>query len=287
MKYRYLKNYLYVLPALTLFSMLILQSILKVFRLSFYKWTGAGSKTWVGLANYVRVFSDTRFWLAIKNNALWSILYMIIPLSIGLILAVLITQRKVIASSVFRVVYFIPYVLSYVVVGIIWGWIYHPTFGVINRILQWIGLEAVTRGWLGDRHWALFCVIVAGSWTYYGFCMVIIRSALLDINPSLYDAAKIDGANNAQSFFHITIPSIRSVLSFLLLLSLVNSFRVFDIVYVMTGGGPYNRTEVAALYIYSRAFLQSRVGYSCALSVVFIGIVSIMALGLMRLREDK
>ncbi len=211
---------------------------------------------------------------------------MFLPVSAGLLLAVLITQKKVIGQTLFRVVYFIPYVLSLVIVGIVWGWIYHPTFGILNMMLRWVGLGSLARGWLGDPTWALFGVIIAGSWTYFGFCMIIIRSALMDISPSLYEAARIDGANNFQTFFNITIPSIRNVLNFLMLLSLINSFKVFDIIYVMTNGGPYNKTEVAAIYIYSRAFIQSRVGYSSSLSVILIIMVSLITFILIKLRRD-
>lgn len=286
MPYGKLKNYLYILPAFALYGFLILRSIIGTFTLSLYKWTGVGPKTFVGLANFQKLFLDMRFWNCIKNNVIWTGFYMVLPLGIGLILATLLAQKKVRGRTFFRAVYFLPCVLSFVVVGIIWGWIYHPTFGVLNAILKFLGLGFLARGWLGDSHWALYCVILAGSWTYYGFCMVILISALQNIEPSLYDAAKIDGANKLQSFWFVTLPSLKNVLTFLIILSLANSFKIFDIVYIMTKGGPYLSTEVTSLYLYNKAFLQSQIGYASSISIVLMGIVSFMAINLIKLRES-
>jgi len=283
---RKLKNYLYILPAFALYGLLILRSIIDTFTLSLYKWTGVGPKTFVGLANFQKLFLDMRFWNCIKNNMIWTGFYMVLPLGIGLLLATLLAQKRVRGRTFFRAVYFLPCVLSFVVVGIVWGWIYHPTFGVLNAILKFLGLGFLARGWLGDSQWALYCVILAGSWTYYGFCMVILISALQNIEPLLYDAVKIDGANKLQSFWFATLPSLKNVLTFLMILSLANSFKIFDIVYVMTKGGPYLSTEVTSLYLYNKAFSQSQIGYASGISVVLMGIVSFMAVNLIRLRES-
>lgn len=286
MLYGKLKNYLYILPAFALYGFLILRSIIGTFTLSLYKWTGVGPKTFVGFANFQKLFLDMRFWNCIKNNMIWTGLYMVVPLGIGLLLATLLAQKRVRGRTFFRAVYFLPCVLSFVVVGIIWGWIYHPTFGVLNAILKFLGLGFLARGWLGDSHWALYCVILTGSWTYYGFCMIILISALQNIEPLLYDAVKIDGANKLQSFWFVTLPSLKNVLTFLIILSLANSFKIFDIVYIMTKGGPYLSTEVTSLYLYNKAFLQSQIGYASSISIVLMGIVSFMAIILIKLRES-
>ncbi|MBI3962322.1 MAG: sugar ABC transporter permease [Deinococcus sp.] len=186
---------------------------------------------------------------------------------------------------VFRVSFFLPAVLSLVIVGIIWGWVYNPLFGLLNSTLRALGLESWTRGWLGEPGWALAAIILAGAWTYFGFCMVVFLAALQGVDRSLYEAAVIDGASRPQVFWHITLPSIRGVITLMMVNSLVGSFKVFDIVYVMTAGGPFHNTDVIGTYMYTRAFRQSLVGYSASMAVVLTVVVVAGSLFLLWFRE--
>ena len=169
-----------------------------------------------------------------------------------------------------------PVVLSTVVVGMIWAWIYHPIFGPINLALRAVGLDSVARGWLGDLTWALYALLLAALWAYFGFCFVILLAALQNLDMELHDAAKIDGANAWQRFINVTVPQLGPVLTMLLAFTLIGGFNVFDIVYIMTKGGPANATEVLATYTYAMAFKQNEVGYGAALTMV-ITVLSLIA----------
>ena len=255
--------------------------------MSFCQWDGvSAAKNFIGIGNYLKLLRDPMFWLTFQHNVLWMILSISIPVFIGLLLASLV-GGKIKGRTIFRTVFFMPAVISFVAVAIIWGWIYHPIFGSINVILRNIGLGFIARGWLGDPIWALPSVIIAASWTYYGFCMVIFVAALEGIDQELYDAAKIDGANAHQCFWFITIPQLRNTITLVALITMMNSFKVFDVVYVMTEGGPFNKTEVIATYLFKQAFRDINVGYGCTLAVSMTVIIFIIAAISISLREKE
>jgi ABC-type sugar transport system permease subunit len=187
----------------------------------------------------------------------------------------------------FQTAYFMPYVLAGVLVGVIWGWIYNPVFGLLNYALKAVGLGSLARGWLGDPHLALYAVLVAAIWGYFGFCVVIFMASLQNINDELVEAAKIDGANSLQQFFFVIIPQLRNVINMLIVFNLIGGFNVFDIIKIMTEGGPANHTEVIATYTYTVSFGLNNIGYGTTLSMVMTVLSLVASYFYLSLRDKQ
>jgi raffinose/stachyose/melibiose transport system permease protein len=203
---------LFVMPALVFYIVFLVIPIIRTFQFSFFSWNGASPvMQFVGLQNYTRLLQDELFWKSLGHNLIWIVSTVIIPVFIGLILAILISTKGIKFRLFFRVTYFMPVIVSLVAVGIIWNWIYHPEFGVINEFLRAIGLGQLAPAWLGDEDTVLPALIIAGSWTYYGFCMVIFLAAIQGIDKSYYEVAKLEGANFIQTFVNVTVPLLKKV----------------------------------------------------------------------------
>jgi ABC-type sugar transport system permease subunit len=284
---KYRAGYFFVLPALLLYALFMIYPFIQSVYLSFTSWNGADPvKTWVGLANYQELFHDRLLWTALKHNLIWVVLGTIGPMVIGLLLAVLLGTRPR-GFTLFRTVYFMPQVLSAVVVAIVWGWIYNPIFGILNKSLDAVGLESVSRGWLGDPTAALYAVLVAAIWAETGFVFVVFLAGLQTVSKDLLEAATIDGANAWQRLRHVTVPQLANVINVVTALLLIGGFNVFDIIFVMTGGGPANATEVIATDTYKQAFTQNRIGYATTLSLVMTVISLVASVTFIRLRERR
>lgn len=260
--------YLYILPALGIYLVFVLWPILDTVRYSFYAWDGFSAPTFIGLANYLALPGDEVFRKSILNNIAFIFFYSILPIAVGLLLAVLLTRRRLRGMNLFRTGLFVPYVLSMVVVGVVWRWIYNPAFGPLNQALKALGLDMLARPWFGDFVWALPAVGIVGTWVQYGFCLVLFIAGIQSIDEALYDAAKIDGSNEWHQFRSVTLPSLRNEISVALVTTLIAALRVFDLIYVTTRGGPGNQTSVASLWLYQNAFQINRVGYAAAIAVV-------------------
>ncbi|MCL2164672.1 MAG: sugar ABC transporter permease [Oscillospiraceae bacterium] len=272
----WLRAMLFVAPALTFYIMFSTIPIINTIQISFHEWNGSTQyMEYIGLSNYRDVLSDPTFFKALSHNIYWLLFSVFIPVFLGLILAVMLRQRFVRGRLLFRVTYYMPAVVSLVAVGIVWGWMYNPSFGVINRTLNTVGLSSLTRSWLGDERTALNSLLVAGSWTYYGFCMVIFFAALSGIDEAYKEVALIEGANPIQTFFYVTLPLLRNTVTLLVINTMIGAFRVFDIVYIMTKGGPYRSTEVLSTYMFSTAFDLNQVGKGASISVILLVLVSI------------
>ena len=221
----------------------------------------------IGLANFKEMVLDPNVWHALGNNVIWIILGTAVPMVFGLLIALMLwgVQR---GSMLYRLCFFLPFVLPRVAVGIVWGWIYDPVQGMLNETLGAIGLESLQRGWLGDPSWALYAVIVTAIWGGTGFAVVIFISALRNVDVELVDASRIDGANAAERLWYIILPQIMPVFLMVLTVTLVGGFSVFDIIFIMTGGGPADATEVIGTYAYSTAFELSRIGYGTTLALL-------------------
>ncbi|HEU5432563.1 MAG TPA: sugar ABC transporter permease [Thermomicrobiales bacterium] len=276
---------LFVLPALLLYLVFMIYPFLQSIYFSFIAWNGVDPvKRWVGLANYGELIHDGNFWLALKHNLIWVVIGTITPMAVAFLLAVLL-QRRPRGFMVFRTVYFMPQVLSAVVIAIIWGWIYNPIFGVLNKGLNVVGLSFLSRGWLGDPNVALYAVLAAAIWAEIGFVFVVFLAGLQGVSRDLLEAATIDGANAWQRFWNVTVPEMANVINVVTALLLIGGFNVFDIIFVMTGGGPANATEVIASYTYKEAFTQNRIGYAATLSLVMTIISLVASVAFIRLRE--
>ena len=273
------KGWLYVLPALLVYLVFTFIPIVETVRTSFYRWDGFSSqKVFIGLANYAHLITDSEFIGAFLHNLVFIVFYCLIPILIGLILASLLGRGKLPGLTFFRTVLFLPQVLSMVVVGVIWRWIFNPTFGPLNLALNALGLGHLTRAWLGDFTLALPAVGSIGTWVEYGFCMILFLAGMQRIPEEYYEASSLDGANGFQQLIHITIPGLRSEIGVALITTIIAALRVFDLVYVTTRGGPGNATLVAGIVIYRSAFLQNQTGYAAALATVLMLIILAISL---------
>ena len=262
------RGYALVVPALLLYGVFLLWPIMQTVYLSMTDWNGlSATPTWTGLENYRRLVGDERFGAALWNNVLW-VIGSWFAQGLGLLLAALLSATWIRGRTLFRTMLFVPATLSLVVVGIVWDQIYNPNTGLLNTALNAGGLDAISRGWLSDENTAMPAVIATANWTYFGFAMVIFLAGLQAIDRQLYEAAALDGAGAWRQFRHITIPGLRNQITLLLVISFINTLRTFDLIYVMTNGGPGQKTEVVAYYIYSLAFITRQVGYGAAVATI-------------------
>ena len=280
------KGWWYLLPALLVYLLFTFLPILETIRTSFFQWDGfSENKVWVGLANYVELFSDPKFHNALRNNLIFVIFYSIIPIMIGLFLASLLSRRPIPGFAFFRTALFMPQVISMVVVGVIWRWMFNPTFGPINTLLRQIGLDGLAISWLGDFTWALPSVGSIGTWVQYGFCMVLFLAGMQHIQDEYYEAASLDGANAFRQFIHITVPGLRSEIAVALVTTIIAALRVFDLVYTTTRGGPGESTMVTGFLIYRAAFTNNRIGYAASIATVLTLIILIISLLIRRYQQ--
>jgi raffinose/stachyose/melibiose transport system permease protein len=238
----------------------------------------------VGFANFAELFSDPQVWPALQNNIVWIVIGTVAPMVIGLALALLMWHvRK--AGIGYRLAFFFPYILPGVAIGVVWGWIYDPVRGWLNQALNAIGLSWLTTGWLGNPDTALYAVLATAVWATSGFVFVILLSALRNVDVELVDAARIDGANGLQRIWYIILPQIMPVFLMITTVTLVGGFSVFDIIFIMTGGGPAGATEVLGTYAYTNAFQLNRISYGTTLALVITVLAIPFAIALNRLQR--
>jgi raffinose/stachyose/melibiose transport system permease protein len=285
-KIKEFKPVIFVLPALFFYLIFLVLPIIRTVQFSFYSWDGASPvMKFIGLGNYSKMLHDNVFWQALGHNMFWIIGTIILPVGVGLVLAILLINKVVKGKLIFRVSYFLPVIVSLVAVGIIWNWIYHPDFGIVNSLLRAVGLGSLANAWLGNETTVLPALLIAGSWTYYGFCMVIFLAAMQGIDKSYYEAARIEGCNAFQVFFYVTFPLLKSTITLLVLNSLIGSFKVFDLIFLMTKGGPFHSSEVIGTYMFNQAFSMNDVGYGSAISISLALIIAVCSISYMRFSE--
>ena len=259
--------YLMILPAYFVFTVFILVPIGVVIYYSVTNFNLYSPPEFVGMKNYLNLFKDADFLVSVKNTLLYTLGTLFPQLFLGLMLAVML-YRKSKLIPIFRTAFYLPNVMSMVCMSMVWLWIYDPTFGLLNSLLKVFGLSA--KQWLQDPKMAMFCVILMSIWKSCGYSMVIFLSGLTSIPDSLYEAASLDGAGSLHKFLHITWPLLRPTTFFLLVTGIVNSFSVFEQINIMTAGGPLNKTTTIVHQIYRRGFLEFKMGYASALSVMLL-----------------
>ncbi len=238
----------------------------------------------VGFDNFTELAQDPAVWPALLNNIIWIVVGTVVPLVFGLLVAVLLWNVRR-GSTFYRLAFFLPYVLPAAAIGVVWGWIYDPIRGWLNLALELVGLGSLGTGWLGNPDTALGAILVTAIWTSTGFVVVIFLAALRNVDVELIDAATIDGANAAQRLWNVILPQIMPVFLMVTTITLIGGFAVFDIVFVMTGGGPAGATEVLGTYAYSSAFQLNRMSYGTALALVITVLAIPFAIGLNRLQR--
>lgn len=268
------KAWLFLVPLLGLNLLVVIGPALATIWYSFTDWSGLGPATWVGLANYKQALQDERLHDALLHNMIWFVLFLVVPMALGLLGAYLLSQVRRF-QMFFRAMYFIPYVVASVVNAAVWTTLLSPTNG-IGHVLGDLGVPGVGDvALLGDPDTALYAVNFVVDWHFWGFLAVIFLAAMQGVDPELYDAAKVDGANRWQQFRSITLPGIRPTVIFLSLMTVIWSLKAFDYIYIMTQGGPAGASEVVSTYMYKVAFNEFEAGYaaSLGLSMAFMTVV--------------
>ena len=257
-------------PACILFAVFVVYPIFGSLRLSLLDWNGASAATYVGLRNYRELLDDPVFARALGNNLRWLACYLLAPVA-GLLLAVFL-YRAGSGMRVVRTFFFLPFVVSQVVVGLVFAWFFHARFGLLNAILGIAGLGPVSP--LDTETWSLYPMIVAGLWPQIAYCMILYTTGLATLPADTIDAARVDGARRLPLLRHVIVPQLRPVHFLVAMVCAVAALRSFDYVMIMTLGGPYNSSTVLAFYMYEQTFVAQRYGYGAAIAVVLLCLMS-------------
>jgi multiple sugar transport system permease protein len=269
-------------PAGLLFGLFVVYPILASLRLSLFDWGGIGEKRWVGLGNYQELIADPVFHTALKNSALWLLLFMLAPVA-GLAIAILLNQDFS-GIRLIRSLFAFPFVISQVVVGLVFSWFFNAEFGLLNLLLGWFGQGPVAL--LEDEHLATFAVILAGLWAQTAYCMIIYLAGLATLDRELVEAGRLDGATGLRLLWHVIVPQLRPATCIAVVVSIVGALRSFDLVMTMTLGGPYDSSTVLAYYMYEQTFLAFRYGYGAAIATVLFLLMGVcIALVLWRMLQ--
>ena len=261
-------GYVLILPALIFFAVFFAYSLIQAVRYSTLDWDGVMQPVYVGLQNYLDLFSDASFWKAFINNIFYTFGMLAFGVLPGLVLAYILSRPNIKGRTLFRSVYFFPRIVSAVVYGAVWKWIYDPRNGLITMIVDMLGGNGSDIAITGNVKTAMLGITITGGWTYFGFCMVIFIAAFMGTDMELEEAARLDGAGKWQLFYHVTIPQIKPVINMMLVYTVIDSFKVYDLVLVMTSGGPNDATQIMTYYIYKQAFNFNKFGYGSAAAIL-------------------
>jgi ABC-type sugar transport system permease subunit len=264
----------------------IVYSIFDSVKMSLFQWNGIDAiKTFVGLGNWINLIRDQKFWLSLVNNLKIVVLSILIQLPIGMALAYLLDWggRKL---NFLKVIYFLPLLMSSVAIGFLFKYIYDPVFGLITPLVHLFG-EKGTIDLLGNPHLAIYAIILVICWQFIPFYMVYFLAGLSSLPEEIYEAAIIDGAGRTRYFFSFVIPMLRGTINAAIVLSIVGSLKYFDLIYVMTGGGPSGSTELMATYMYKNAFTTMRIGYGSAIATAMFIVITAVSLITMRVIREK
>jgi raffinose/stachyose/melibiose transport system permease protein len=273
--------YLYLAPAFVFYLLFAFGPLVYTAWLSFFDWDGLTTGTWTGLENYDKVLSDPDIRASFVHSFELIFFYAVLPVVLGLVLASVIAHSRVRGATFFRAVLFLPQTIAVVVVAIAWTWIYAPE-GPLNEALDFVGLDGVSRGWLGDFDFALPALGLVGTWIMFGLCLVLFLAGMQKIPLSLYEAARVDGAGRVREFFAVTLPGLRGELAVALTLTTIMALRTFDLIYVSTAGGPGTSTTVPSVLVYQNAFTNGRVGLAAAVAVVLTALIFVVAFAITR-----
>lgn len=279
---------LFMLPAFALFTLFLMIPMAGSFYFSLTNWDGLNPQLhYVGLQNYKTLIHDSEVWIALKNTFVFAALVTVLQNVLSLMLAMCLDRAGWLVR-IMRVVYLVPAMLSALAIGYIWSYLMNPVLGIINTQLEAIGLGSWTQDWLGDPKLSMYSVVFTNIWQWTGLSIIIYLAGLQAIPHDLYEAGDIDGAKRWQRFRHITFPLIAPAFTVNILISIIGSFKVFDLIYVMTKGGPGTATESLAVLLYKKAFNFNEMGYGTAIAIVmFIVILAISAVQLRILRRRE
>jgi multiple sugar transport system permease protein len=274
---RKMAPWFFLAPGILMFLVFVISPIFQSLWISFYEWDGLGEKTWLGLANYLELFDDENFFISLKNNIIWLVLYMLAP-PIGLAIALMLNQT-VFGIRLYKSLFFFPFVISQVVVGLVFAWFYDPSYGLLNVVITSFGFEPIAV--LADERFVTYGIIVAGLWPQVAYCMILYLTGLNNVAADQIEAARLDNAKGWKMLWYIIIPQLRPATFIAVVVTVIGALRSFDLVSIMTSGGPYGSSRVLSYYMYETALSEYgyRMGYGAAIAVVLFAIMMLFITG--------
>ncbi|WP_010273078.1 carbohydrate ABC transporter permease [Paenibacillus senegalensis] len=267
-----------LLPAMAIYTLFVFVPVIWSTYYSFFNWSGIGEATFIGLNNYVEIFRDPIFWTALKNNIIFVLASVFGQIPLALVVAILVVKKSGMLSRFVRTAVFMPMVMSTVVIGMIWQYIYHPQIGILNFLLDKLGLSNWQLVWLSEDY-GMYSLIPPLIWSFVGLYLIIFIAALQNIPGEIHDAAELDGATGARKLFSVTLPMIKGTIMVAIVLCISGSLKSFDLVYIMTRGGPAHSTELLATYMYNSTFSSYRYGFGSAISTTIV-LISLILIGI-------
>ena len=281
---RWMAPSLFLAPALIMFLIFVVNPIIQSIAVSFTEWDGLGPKEYVGFDNYRELFQDPTFFRAIINNVIWLVLFMVAP-AFGLAIALFLNQ-KVWGIRLVKSLFFFPFVISSVVVGLVFAWFYDPNFGILGRIFETFGYTAIPI--LSDERFVTFGIIAAALWPQVAYTMILYLAGLNNLNPEVIEAGRIDGAKGWSMLWNVILPQLRPATFIAVVVTVIGALRSFDLVSVMTAGGPFSSSTVLAYYMFEQSIFNFRMGYGAAIATILFLIMSVyIAFFLWRMLRDE
>lgn len=268
---RWLTPTLLIMPAAVLFSVVILASSVQSLWISLHEWDGFGPMVWIGFDNYREMFSDPQFYVSLKNNVIWLVMFMLAP-PLGLAIALLVNQ-KIRGMRFLKSLFFVPLVLASVAVGVVFTWVYTPEFGLLALVFRFFGATAPAV--LSNENFVTFAVVIAALWPQIAFCMVLYLAGLNNLSEDLIGAGRVDGARGWNMLRHIVLPQLTQVTFIAIAVTVVGALRSFDMIAVMTSGGPFGSSSVLAYQMFEQSIFSYRFGYGAAIASVLFVIMAV------------
>ena len=261
-----------------MFSVYVIYPVFQSIWVSFHEWDGLGAMKWVGLRNYSYLVEDEKIWYAIRNNIIWLFSFMLSP-ALGLGLALFLNQQ-IRGIRIIKALFFFPFVINLVVVGLVFSWFYNPSYGLLSEILAWAGMESIPL--LADEDLVTYSIIFAGMWPQVAYCMILYLAGLASLKPELIEAARIDGAKGWKMLIWVVLPQLKPASFIAIVVSVVNALRSFDLIAIMTAGGPWGSSTVLAYEMYEQSLFNYRMGYGAAIATVLFLIMDVYIVWFLR-----
>lgn len=274
---RRIAPWLFIAPGALMFLLYVILPIGQSILISFYQWDGMGPMNWVGFRNYSELWTDPVFRVSLKNNVIWLVLYML-AVPVGLLIAIFLNQN-VRGIRVYKSLFFFPFVISQVVVGLIFSWFYAPDFGLFFKLVKLLSGHGIAV--LASDAWVTYGVIFAGLWPQVAYCMILYLTGLNNVSPDQVEAARLDGARGWKMLWYVILPQLRPASFIAMVVTIIGALRSFDLISIMTQGGPYGSSEVLSYYMYEQALSEYgyRMGYGAAIAVVLFAIMMVFISG--------
>ncbi len=274
---RRIAPWLFLAPGAAMFAVYVVIPIFQSIWISFFQWDGLSAKLWVGLGNYAELLGDEAFYTSLNNNILWLVFYML-AVPTGLFIAIFLNQT-VFGIRIYKSLFFFPFVISQVVVGLIFSWFYAPNIGLLPQITEWLGFGKIAV--LADERFVTYGIIAAGLWPQIAYCMILYLTGLNNVSPDQVEAGRLDGAKGLKMLWYVILPQLRPATFIAVVVTVIGALRSFDLVSIMTDGGPYGSSRVLSFYMYEQALSEYgyRMGYGAAIAVVLFLIMMVFITG--------